>query len=273
MIFDISKQSSSNLISNPEMIEQFNIEAKKIACSLYHKYYQVFEVMDVDDVVDECWKKVIGKDISYDPSKGTSFRTFVYMIVSSKLIDLTRIINHTPIPNIINIDDSENQVIDTVQCPKSRSAFKQVEILCEADEFIKLFNNLPELKDIINLYIMGYNTQEVSNMTGVRYDLIRKTIFMMGDIRKRRDNNKCKPFGDILYYETEDWDKSYNLKNRKDFILYFSSLIRDIETNICLRSVVDGVLKDWSYKKISEKLNTGVYEVKRTLHRYEGVLV
>jgi len=273
LVFDISNQSSSNLINNPEIIEKFNSEARKILYSLYHKYYQVFEVMEVDDVIGECWKKILSKNISYDPSKGTSFRTFTYMIVTSKLIDITRIINHTPIPNIVGIDNDDMDILDTVPCTKSTYEFKKLEILSEAEEFVELFNGFPKLEEIFNLYIMGFNTQEVSDITGVRYDLIRKTISMMGDIHRHRENNSAKYFGDILYYESTTWEKSPEDRQRRNYIMYFSSLILDIKTNICLKRVVDGVLKDLSYRNISDKLNVEVCDVKRILHKYEGVLV
>ena len=55
----IGEVSTSNLVNDPELTRKFQDEATRVASLMKHKYYQVFNVMEVDDVVNECWKKIL----------------------------------------------------------------------------------------------------------------------------------------------------------------------------------------------------------------------
>ena len=84
---DVVPARSSNIINDLDMCKRFSKEALRVTNSLKYRYASVFEHMTSEDIVMECFVKVLKGDISYDNSKGCKFETFVRMLVSCQLID------------------------------------------------------------------------------------------------------------------------------------------------------------------------------------------
>lgn len=272
--------STSNLVSDPELTRRFQAEATRVASLMQLKYYQVFNVMEVEDVVNECWKKVLSQDISFNPEKGAKFETFVHMIVNAKLIDLTRSLNTARrIPVVWSLDagadndhDESNTTtrFDLISDDDYEEHLRALELMQELQSYTDLFNNLPELPQIISLYLEGYTSSEVSGVTGVSEVKIKKIIKLLKEIISHRRNGSDKSLGDIIYYESQGWEEN---SKRKDFVLNVSALITDTQTKIKLSDIVKGVLKGWSYQRISESLNTEPSVIQETLSRYETIMV
>ena len=52
-----------------------------------------------------------------------------------------------------------------------------------------------------------------------------------------------------------------------------ASMIRDEITGVSLSDVVRLVLRDYSYQRISERLNMSIYDIQRFLSKYEAVRI
>ena len=270
------KSAVSNLITDPELTEMFQIEATRVAGSLYYKFYQVYETMEVDDVVSECWQKIIRQNISYDPTKGAKFNTFVRMIVTQRLIDLTRSLNTgDKIPYTVSLEEevefgSNTSTVtrkDIIPDTSSETNFNLIEIVSEIDQYRELFSTIPKIDEILELFVEGYTIDEVVEITGV-YDVwvnrVRRTL---NAIRKHKQEGSAKSLADIMYGESQEWlpvyisSKSPEVKEqwkkdteRRDHLTFFCWMITDKETGINLGDIVRLIIRGFTYKKICNSL-------------------
>ena len=213
-------RSTSNLVNDLELTMKFQEVASQIAGSLYYKFYQVYEEMDVEDVVSECWQKILRQNISYDESKGANFRTFTRMIVTQRLIELTRERNRIDrIPYLVSLDqeleksETSSQVstrADLIPDERAEQSFTYSELQDELNEFSYLLNGVPgiDVERVFNLYAEGYRIDEIVQMTGYDKGYINCIRRVIKEIRKNRSNGTAKSLADIMYGESQEWDLS-----------------------------------------------------------------
>ena len=285
---DATEKQPSNLTTDPELTLRFQETATRFAWALKYRFYQVFEEMEVDDVVSECWQKIIRQSISYDEEKA-NFNTFVRMIVTQRLIELTRTRNRIDrIPYLVSIDQeidngtsTSNQSTtraDLIPDERSEAAFVTYEIMSEIHELTDLFNTIPKLEEIVELFIKGYSFEEVINITGVNEGWVMCARRVMAEIRKNRRGGTAKSLADIMYGESQEWEldivkdskdkdgkpiESKSLAElrkrdikRKNHVTDFCWMITDKETGINLADIVRLVLRGFNYKKICKKLES-----------------
>ena len=282
-IRDEKKRGITNLTKDAETIKKFNEEALRAIRILKHRFYIVFESMDDEDVVSECWKKILSQNISYDESK-SKFSSFVMMIVTSKLTDLARTAGgSTKVKNAISLDRTVSVGVDkvdsvpyenTVKNRKAEQDFNLIEIFSEVDELSSIFTEIPNLKKVLYLIGEGSTINEVIEDTGVDLNLLTVAKRVIRDIYRNRKEGKAVPMYEILYFESQKWDeKSFVDESRREYLLEFCKLIRDDNTGINLSKVVRMVLRDFSYKSIAKKLGIDEIILQRFVEKYECVLI
>lgn len=74
------------LASDVELQKRFNQSVLRSVKIQKGKYPSVFRVYDDDDILSECWIKVLQADAAYDENRGT-MNSWVYKIVSNVLKD------------------------------------------------------------------------------------------------------------------------------------------------------------------------------------------
>lgn len=71
-------------------VEDFYRVALEIAGALSPKYYNVSVKYSPYDIVQELAVKIVKNNIDYDETRGSSFSSFIYMLVNKTYIDLSR---------------------------------------------------------------------------------------------------------------------------------------------------------------------------------------
>ena len=129
----MSREYTSNLINDIEMTKKFNSVAYSVARSLRTKYFSLYDYMSEDDVVMECWSKILSTDICFDETRNCKFESFVRIIVNSVCLDLCRKIRKHEVVSsldyVFSFEDGENTTLaDFIPDCTVEDIFKDIEI-------------------------------------------------------------------------------------------------------------------------------------------------
>lgn len=263
------KEYKSNLINDEELAKKFSEEAFLVARSLRTKYFSLFEFMTEDDIVMECWDKILRQDIGFDDTKNCKFSSFVRMMVNNRCIDLCRKIQkHEGILSLDSTYSSDDGDTSTLMdYVPDRDSYDVCEDVGVRDVILSLgrdMNGIPTEK-ILMMYQDGYNAIDISESLGVPLSDVRAVRSKMKNIFKRRCQGTGQPLADILY-----GDESV-LEERKDELMGTLCYVR--EGGIKLSDVVKLVISGYSYKGIGEKLGATEGFVKYFLDKCSSMIV
>ena len=274
---DVVPSERSNIVDDAAMCKRFFQEALRVTNSLKYRYFSVFEQMTSEDIVMECFLKVLKGGISYDSSKGCKFETFVRMIVTCQLTDELKRLSASKRSGICMSLDSEipgtdeeesNTLYNTIGDTHSQYLFDYSEVrrdLYEIDRELSICNGT--LDSILELSEMGYSISDISSMSNLEKKDIKQRLQNIKNIYLNRCKGTSVQISDILYGDEDLREK------RKSDLLSVASLIVDDVTGVRLVDIIKLVLNDYSYKAISDKLNISVCDVKRFLSKYEVVSI
>lgn len=260
---------TSNLINNEELAQRFNEEAYAAALSLKTKYYSLFQFMTEDDVVMECWDKILRQDIGFDESKKCKFSSFVRMMVNNRCIDLSRKIQKHE--GVLSLDTPHSSdegdsvtLLDYIADSQCQDQYDGIEV---RDIILSLDADIPTLpiQKIMQMLSEGYPVKDISAALGVSAADIRVVRTKFKDIFKNRSNGESKTLEDVLYGDEE------SLNARKDELV--SALYYIQEDGMRLSDVVSMIIDGYSYKSISAKLKKTERSIKWFLDRHLGLLV
>ena len=214
--------------------------------------------------------------------------------MSSRLLDLTRTCTKTTrVQNYMSLDieidpgDGKAMLLqDVIADPRSEVDFKMFRLEDEVKEFIETFTAIPNLDEIIDMLAKGFTMEKVSEMTGTDYRMISIARSVMRQVHNNRLSGKAVPMSDLLYYESQDWKLNYEKTDPKEVIekskrdwkrwallIDWTYLINDLETGVNLCSIIRLILRNFTYKRISDKLNISVSKIQEILYRYEPVMI
>ena len=268
---------SSNIISDIELCERFYKEALRVTNSLKYRYFSVFEQMTPEDIVMECYVKVLKGNISFDDSKGCKFETFVRMIVTCQLTDELKRLSASKRSGVCISLDSEvpgvdgeetNTLYNTIGDTRSQYCFDYSEVMKDLYDIERELSGCETLMNsIIEMCEEGYTPADISLISYIdRRDIKQK----LQDIKKVY-YNRCEGTS-VLISEILYGDDTVREQRQNDLLSIASFIIDDI-TGVRLSDVIKLVLKDYSYQGISEKLNMSISDIKRFLSKYETIMI
>ena len=269
---------SSNIINDAEMCQRFYREALRVTNSLRYRFFTVFEQMTSEDVVMECFVKILKGDISFDDSKNCKFETFVRMIVTCQLTDELKSLGASKRSGVcipldsevpgIDGDGETNTLYNTISDERSKFLFDYSEIrrdLRDVEELISVNEDI--IESIIELREDGYSASEISRISNIEAGEVRKRLQDIKSLYLNRCEGTSMTISDILYGDEE------TLESKKSLLLSVTSRIVDDITGTKLSDIIKLVLKNHSYKSIGECLNISEFDVRRFLTKYEEVLI
>lgn len=269
----------SNIVENPEMCERFFKEALRVTNSLKYRFFSVFEQMTSEDVVMECFLKVLKYNISYDETKNCKFETFVRIIVTSQLTDELKKLSaskrsavcislDSEVPGAEG-DDEVTTLYNVVGDTKSQYYFEYLETkrdLCEIEK--ELSDTCDELlNSLLDLSEEGYSLSDIALISEVDRVELRQRLQNIKRVYYNRCEGTSVQISDILYGDDELRER------KKEDLMSIAYMIRDEITGVRLSDVVRLVLRDYSYQRISERLNMSIYDIQRFLSKYEAVRI
>jgi DNA-directed RNA polymerase specialized sigma24 family protein len=265
----VRESYTSNLINNEELARRFTSEAYAAAASLKTKYYSLFQFMNEDDIVMECWDKILRQDISYDDSKRCKFSSFVRMMVNNRCIDLSRKIQkHEGVVSLdqphTSSDGDSVTLLDFIADQECQDRYDDIEI---RDIILSLDADIPAVpvKKIMDMLSDGYTAKEVSEELKVSAVDIRTVRTKFKNIFKHRSSGSEQTLGDVLYGDEE------SLEARREELSGVLWYIK--EDGMRLSDIVDMIIDGYSYKGISEKLKKTESSVKWFLDRNLGLII
>lgn len=265
----VIEHHTSNLINDAELSAKFNEEAYAAASSLRTKYYSLFQFMSEDDIVMECWDKILRQDIGFDETKKCKFSSFVRMMVNNRCIDLSRKIQkHEGVLSLDtphSSDDGDSvTLLDYVADTQCQDLYDDIEI---RDIILSLDADIPTVpvQKIMQMLSEGYTVKDIKAELKVSAEDIRTIRTKFGNIYKRRSNGTGQTLADVLYGDEEV------LESRREELegaLYYIK-----EDGIRLSDVIGLIIDGYSYKGISEKLKTTERSIKWFLDRHLSIIV
>ena len=269
---------SSNIINDSVMCQRFFKEALKVTNSLKYRYFSVFEQMTAEDVVMECFVKILKGNISFDESKKCKFETFVRLIVTSQLTDELKRLSaskrsgiclslDSEVPGMDN-DEESSTLYNTIGDTRSQYYFEYSEIqkdLYDIDKELRVCEGITE--SVLRLCEDGYSVSDISEICHIDRGSIKQKLQDIRSIYFNRCEGTSMLISEILYGDDDTLDKW------KSHLLLVSSHIIDEITGVKLSDIIKLVIKDYSYKGIGEKLNISESDVRRFLTECEGVRI
>ena len=265
-----NKEYTSNLINNPEYTKRFTEEALKVANLLSKKYYSLFHYMSSEDIVMECWDKILRQDISFDDTKRCKFESFVRMIVNSRCIDMCRKIekfeNDLSLDCPLQSDETGQTTLENfIPNFKSESMLNGVEIRSIIDSFSGELYNFP-ISEILTYIYEGHSVQDISKKLNVKQKDIKKVVNEISGTFKRRYLGSDKTLEDFLFGD------EHEMMEHKDEIVAAVSYISD-PSGVKLSDVVEMVLDGFSYDDISNTLGKDKLSIKGFLESCLSLIV
>lgn len=267
----MDKQYTSNIINDEDLARRFSSEAFIAARNLRSKYFSLFEFMTEDDIVMECWDKILRQDIGFDTTRNCKFESFVRMMVNNRCIDMCRKIQKHE--DNLSLDakyttekNDMTTLADYIPDTYSYDDILYVEVMDVIDSMDSEFETLP-VRDVMELFIKGYKPKDMVQDYNIKSSDVKIIKNRLLHVFKRRCNGTCKTLGDILYGDEE------TLMDMKDEILAILSFIRDAKSGIFLSDIVKRVIDGYSYDQIGEELGVGGMRIKGFLDRYSMMLI
>lgn len=263
---------TSNLILDKELAVEFNRVAYQIAGKLRLKYFSLFTYMSEDDVVMECWDKILSQDISFRTDKPFKFESFVWMIVNCKCIDMSRKIRKHA--NLISLDgvitignQSQNMSMDKILADERLDFIRDIEVQDIQREFSEISDEVDcgglSLTKVLTLRQEGFNYKEIGEMYGVNSSKLSGMVKLFQGILENRIQDTGSPLEEILFNE----ELGYFTSHPKEDFLKALSFIEEKEYGIKLSDVVKMVLDDYSYTQIAEKFAVRCHTVQNFLEK------
>lgn len=266
------KEYTSNLVNDNELMMKFNKSALVITRSLKKKYYTVFRFYTEDDIVSDCWCKILAQDISYDETKGCKFDTFVRMIVHGVVYDSWRRIRVRGLDKTSSLDatmtapNGEEYSIYDVIPDNNNDSYEMISHL----SFLKSFDNdiycIP-IYDILVRLSEGMTSTKISEELGIDRHDVRRWVRHMKDTIKASYEGSETTLSDVLYSGD---DKLY--KEKKD-AMFSSFRYVTSEEGVRLSDIIKLVMKDYTYSQIGEKVGMSADSVKTFLDKCGSILV
>jgi DNA-directed RNA polymerase specialized sigma24 family protein len=264
-------QYTSNLILDEEMTKKFNAEALLVARSLRPKYFSLFEFMTEEDIVMECWDKILRQDIGFDDSKKCKFSSFVRMMVNNRCIDMCRKIQkHEGVLSLnstYSSDEGDTSTLsDYIPDTKSNNDFEEMEVESVINSLGDDLNDVP-VDRIMFMLGEGYTAKEVCEELKISSTDVRAVKNNMFGIFKRRCSGSEETLADVLYGNEDALD------DRKDEIIGTLSYVRDPSCGIKLSDVIKLVIKGYTYDKIGTTLGVSSTSVRSFLDKYSSMVI
>lgn len=278
---DRSNEPRCNLLADPKLTMRFQKEALKVARSLRYKYYNVFDQMSEEDVVSECWMKIISQNISFDESRNCKFESFVRMIVTSRLIDLTRSINvssRCPVWQSLDESPFSGDLQDTEKITRSDvipderidENNKYQETLDNIESMASKLNYLP-VTEMVKLFAQGLTAEQIAEHLGLKYYRVLDAIQILKRIFKEDRGDKDDPSIKTIWSLIRDFERLP--ESEQNLFLYRATYIVDERTGKRLSEVVRMILKGETYTSISKKLGCKKQDIIDFLEEYMDMVI
>ena len=259
---------TSNLVNDIELTKKFNERALFTIERKQHKYFQVFYDYTVEDVLMECWVKIVSQDISYDSTK-SSFDTFVYRIVECKLIDLLRFVSRRgekPYSLDFEYSDLDSDRSELVGMVKDINVENE-EKLRDTRELLnsckKDFND-GKVSTVMDMRGVGYTNREIYEKCGINPNEITKIVRCMKKVVGNRLNTG-RTLSDILYGNEDELSKN------KKMVLDSTYYIVDKKYGYRLSDVIKMVITGATYSDIGNKFGVPKDDVKSFLDKCQMI--
>lgn len=262
--------TESNLLNDPELSLRFHREALSVAYSLRQKYFSVFQFMTAEDLVMECWSKILRQNISFQDDKGCKFETFVRMMVRNRCIDMSRSIRRHE--GVLSLDEefmgTNGEAVSLNEFISDKSEdFEGLQDLISVlntcyDDFSEV-----DLRKIVQMKIGGYYDREIAKEVGIKAGEVKKILDNLYNVV----SNRCKTYrtlADILYGDEDE------LIRQKDRLTKTLSYVKvDKKSGLKLSDVVTMVIDGATYSQIGKKYKVPERTVIDFLDRYQTMVV
>ena len=255
----------SNLVTDPELAEKFQKEIKSTSeVYLRQKYSSLGELATPDDVVIECWLKILRTGMDWDSSRG-KLSTFSRVIVDGVCLDMwrkyKRHYGHISLEYEMRGDETTDTVEDTIRDYRSDiedyiSTKSILQTCCEQ------FNGI-DLNMVMKNREEGILDGVQAKKDGVRVRDIKRFMDSLEEIVNHRRSNSERTLADILYGDEEE------LLNQRDKLEFTLSFIKDDRKRFSLGDIVKKVIDGFSYREIAEDFGVSSGEVKTFLDKYQ----
>lgn len=270
-----------NLLADPELTKRFQEEALRVTRSLKYKFYNVFDQMSEDDVVSECWIKIISQNISFDETRNCKFESFVRMIVTSKLIDLTRSINvssRCPIwqsldesPFINDYQDSEKITrADIIPDDSIEEESRFKETLDSIERMAEKLNFLP-VTDMVQMYAKGMTAEQIADSLGLHYYRVLDAIQILKRIFKEDRGDRDDPSIKSIWSMIRDFERLP--ESEQNLFLYRATYIVDKRTGRRLSEIIRMIVRGETYTSISEKFGCNRQDIIDFMEEYYDMVI
>lgn len=278
---DRSLEPRCNLLSDPKLTVRFQEEALKVTRSLKYKFYNVFDQMSEEDVVSECWIKIIQQNISFDDTRNCKFESFVRMIVTSKLIDLTRSINvSSRCPVWQSLDESPFNGNDPDMEKVTRADIVPDESIEEEMQFKETLDSIERLADKLNflpvtkmvqLYAQGKTAEQIADELGLHYYRILDAIQILKRIFKTSRGDRDDPTIKPIWTMIRDFERLP--ESEQNLFLYRATYIVDKRTGRRLSEIIRMIVRGESYTSISKKLKCNRQDIIDFMEEYFDMVI
>lgn len=265
----MNKRKKSNLVTDPELAEKFQKEIKSTSeVYLRQKYQALSELATPEDVVMECWVKILSTGMDWDSNR-SKLSTFSRIVVDGVCLDMwrkyKRHYGNLSLEYEMAGDENTDIVEDTIRDYKAdfEDLISTKSIL---DSCCEEFNGL-DLRAVINNRQEGYNDGLQAKKDGIRVRELKKFMDSLEEIVKDRKNNQDRTLADILYGDEEE------LLKQRDRLEFTLSFIKEDRKRYSLGDVVKKVIDGLTYKEIAEDLGVSSDEVRIFLDKYQPMVI
>jgi DNA-directed RNA polymerase specialized sigma24 family protein len=259
----------SNLITNQELTELFQKEIKSTSeVYLRQKYHMLGELATPEDVVIECWIKILRTGMDWDSSRG-KLSTFSRVIVDGVCLDMWR--KHQRHYGNISLEyemgnsDTADSFSDIIK--DYNTEFEdEVALKSVIKECCEEFNGI-DLESIINNRREGLRDGVQARKEGIRVRDIKKFMGFVEEIVEDRMNDEERTLADILYGDEE------GLLRQRDKLEFTLSFIKDDRKRFSLGDIVKRVIDGFTYREIADDFGVSCSEVKLFLDKYQLMVI
>lgn len=264
-----TEKKVSNLVIDPELAEQFQKEIKSTSeVFLRQKYFSLGTMVTPEDVVIECWIKILRTGMDWDSSR-SKLSTFSRIVVDGVCLDMwrkhKRHYGNMSLDYELDDDDNSESMVDIIR-DYTADFDDLVSIKSVLKECCKEFNGI-DLESIMQNRIEGLREGIQAKKEGIRVREIKRLMDSIEEIVKDRRNDSERTLADILY-----GDEEYLLEQR-DKLEFTLSFIKEDRKRFSLGDVVRRVIDGLTYREIADDFGVSSDEVRVFLDKYQLMVI